>query len=170
MSDIIYYQLNKNNGSSYATTKAGWKSKPFRPYFSNSSQPWYYLVQIISSRYTTDASYVFCHLCRKIFTYMLHYLYLLQLSSTYYIASTSYNYHIHTVSSLYPTFIYYLSYHLSVFSFTSLCTLNTNDASTKPQFCSISWGCDLSSRSGYQTCGGGSLFSQIVQEKWRNLL
>ena len=95
-------------------------------------------MQIISSRYTTDASYVFCHLCRKIVTYMLHYLYLLQLSSTYYIASASYNYHLHTVSSLYPTFIFYLSYHLSVLSFTSQRVLNTNGASTKPQFCSIS--------------------------------
>jgi hypothetical protein len=164
MSNIIYYQLYKNRGSSYAATKAGWNSKPFRPYFSNSDQSWYYLVQIISSRYTTDA---FCHLCRKIVTYMLHYLYLLQLSSTCYIASASYNFHLHTVSSLYPTFIFCLSYPLCVLSFTILCIMVLVQGHSSVPY---HWDCDISFRSGYQTCGGGSLFSQNIQEKWRILL
>jgi hypothetical protein len=138
MSDIIYCQLYKNNRSYYVATKAGWKSKPFRPWFSTSSQSWNYLVQIISSRYIKVASYIFCHMCRNIVTYMLHYLYLLQLSSTYYIASASYNCHVHTASFLYPTFIFYLSYLLSILSFTILCILNINGVSTKPQFCSVS--------------------------------
>jgi hypothetical protein len=123
MSDIICYQFYKKSGSGCSATKAGWKSKPFRPYFSNSSQSWYYLVQIVSSRYITNASYVFYRLCRKIVTYMLHYLCLLQLYSTYCITSVSYNCQLHTVSSLYPTFIFYLCYHLSDFSSTSLCIL-----------------------------------------------
>lgn len=142
MSNIIYYQLYKNSGSSYAATKAGWKSKPFRPYFTSSSQSWYYLVQIISSCYTTDASYEFYHLCRKIDTYMLHYLYLLQLSSMHYIASASYNYHLHTVSSHYPTFIFYRVISLSSVSpfyvYWILMVLVQSHSSV-PYY----WGCDL---------------------------
>ena len=74
-------------------------------------------------------------------------IFVVKLSPTCCIISIFYNYLLRIISPLHPTITTYipyhlsirlLSYHLSVLSFTILCILNTNGASTKSQFCSIS--------------------------------
>ena len=99
------------------------------------------------------------------------------------IISIFYNYLLRIISPLLPTITTYILYHLSIrhlssiyriISLSSVSPVNVywtlmvlvQSHSSVPYH----WGCDLSSRSGYQTCGGGSFFSHMVQEKWRILL
>jgi hypothetical protein len=134
MSDIIHYQFYKKSGSNYSAMKAGWKSKLFRPYFSTFRQSWYCLVQIILFQCTTDASYVFYRLCRKLSP-----------------ISVLYNYLLHIVSPLCSTIATYILYHLSSRHLSSIYIIisvtlvspfhvywSTIGAWTKPQSCSIS--------------------------------
>jgi hypothetical protein len=106
-----------------------------------------------------------------------------KLSPTCCIISIFYNYLLRIISPLHPTITTCIPYHLSIRLLSSI--YRTISLSSVSQFyvywtlmvlvqshssVPYYWGCDLSFHSGYQTCGGGSLFSQIIQEKWGILL
>jgi hypothetical protein len=106
-----------------------------------------------------------------------------KLSPTCCIISNFYNYLLRIISPLHPTIATCILYHLSIRHLSSICRI-ISVPSVSPFYVywilmvlvqshssvPYHWDCHLSSRSEYQTHGGDSLFSQIIQEKWRILL